>query len=574
MFLVGELIVTFRFGNDERHMKMRLLAALFVLVTALSTANAGTFYSFKAGDFSDRNNWSTTSSGAQSIPSSGAWGSNNGWDNVLIISHAMTLSGASYTQWGSSSSVTINNGGSLQRTGNLSLTGSGINITVNNGGAFDVTGTLTLDGTIISFASGSTNSTGALSLSNSGSSSLSNAGSLTVNGNVSMTGPFTNSGTVTVNGNYTQQNGGSSTTSSGTFTVTGTTSALGLIQLNPSASSSSTFTTNALTVNDNPWIVVGTNVSGCNTVITNYANLIVKTNITLTGSGDVTVNQTGRLVVFGNLTRSSGSGSLVTINCGGQAYVHGNINLGSGGGNTVTNNNNNPSTSPTGSNGSPVIGLYVNGTVTAQTTTGTVGSKADLQSNNSNFFTYIAGLSGSPLPVSLLFFKVLDQNTTSVQLAWATATELNFDYFLLERSSDGILFEETARLKGHGNSKQRRDYGFVDSQPVNGKLYYRLTSVDFDGHTETFEVVGTTFVSEKTISVSPNPVTDSRISIDLNFTPDTDSRMIITDLSGLVIGSHDVTGVHNEVNLNLNAGTYLFAFFSGEVKRVVRVVVK
>ncbi|MBK6988669.1 MAG: hypothetical protein IPH33_10790 [Bacteroidetes bacterium] len=43
-------------------------------------------------------------------------------------------------------------------------------------------------------------------------------------------------------------------------------------------------------------------------------------------------------------------------------------------------------------------------------------------------------------------------------MSWITATEINNDYFDIERSSNGIEFTAIHKMKGGGNSTQMLDY--------------------------------------------------------------------------------------------------------------------
>ncbi len=92
-------------------------------------------------------------------------------------------------------------------------------------------------------------------------------------------------------------------------------------------------------------------------------------------------------------------------------------------------------------------------------------------------------LDASTLPVELVSF-VLNKEGNSVTASWATASEINNDYFDVEVSNDGENWTSIARIKGAGNSNAINDYSFEDND-INGFeiKYYRLKQVDFDGTT-------------------------------------------------------------------------------------------
>ncbi len=501
---------------------------------------------------------------------------------TIIIKSGGTLkfTGTGTATFKSFSYLTIQSGGSLTASGTTDFINDGY-LTVQSGATAVSFSTLQIDyngtGGATSTAtinSGATVSATTVKIGNNGNAILTNAGTLNVSGSLDSSGVIKNTGTINVSVNFIQENSGNSSTSSGTMNVTDTLKALGLVQLNPGTTANSETTVGVLVVDANPWIIVGTNPGGsCSSAITHYADLIVKTNIVLTGSGDVTVNQNGRLVVFGNISKTgSGGGNLVTINCGAQTYVNGNINLGSGGGNTVTNNNT-AGSPPTGSNGSPVIGLYVNGTTTAQNTTGTVGTKSQLQSNDLPFYTYIGTLPGSPLPVTLTSFVVSGISNTVIQLTWATASELDFDHFEIEKSTDATTFSKIGQVEGHGTTSEAHTYEFEDNSPVIGKNYYRLKSVDFDGYAEIFKVVMADFVNGKTASVYPNPLVDHALHVDLNFEGSTTSITIVDSMGNLMM--HTTSNeIQTLMPVYLNPGLYVVTVANGSFKQVSRLLVK
>jgi hypothetical protein len=89
------------------------------------------------------------------------------------------------------------------------------------------------------------------------------------------------------------------------------------------------------------------------------------------------------------------------------------------------------------------------------------------------------------LPIELYSFTV---NTTNVynRIEWLTASESNNDYFIIERSADGINWEIIYKINGAGNSTSNIKYEYYDYNFINEINYYRLTQIDFNGQSETF----------------------------------------------------------------------------------------
>jgi hypothetical protein len=149
--------------------------------------------------------------------------------------------------------------------------------------------------------------------------------------------------------------------------------------------------------------------------------------------------------------------------------------------------------------------------------------------------TFTLADQNNALPITLISF-IAKAEQKSIDLKWSTASELNFDYFNLEKSSDGKDFNSIAKIKGHGTTNNRHDYSFEDNLPLIGKNYYRLTSVDFDNYQETFYVIVQDYSGEKEFEISPNP--SNGRTIDLHFNFDTkDGQVVIYDNIGSVVES-------------------------------------
>jgi len=119
-----------------------------------------------------------------------------------------------------------------------------------------------------------------------------------------------------------------------------------------------------------------------------------------------------------------------------------------------------------------------NGGTTGNTTAGTIVSASPLTSFSP--FTMASSTPNNPLPIDLIDFKA-DAREKHVDLTWRTANEINNDYFTLERSQDGLSFEELAEIDGAGNSNIELSYSYQDKNPYYGVSYYRLKQTDFDG---------------------------------------------------------------------------------------------
>ena len=119
------------------------------------------------------------------------------------------------------------------------------------------------------------------------------------------------------------------------------------------------------------------------------------------------------------------------------------------------------------------------------------------------------------LPVVFADFTARSHNGT-VQLDWTTATELNNDYFQVERSADGREFTALGKVNGNGNSETFLNYTFTDREPLTGASYYRLRQVDYDG-TEAFShIVSVKNTTPGTLTAFPTILNGTReLTLDL-----------------------------------------------------------
>ncbi|MFP4090171.1 MAG: hypothetical protein ACLFT3_07675, partial [Cyclobacteriaceae bacterium] len=106
----------------------------------------------------------------------------------------------------------------------------------------------------------------------------------------------------------------------------------------------------------------------------------------------------------------------------------------------------------------------------------------------------------NPLPVVLTDIYASAENP-HVRLNWETASEINSDFFAIERSENGLDFKEIGRIKAAGDSQSPLQYSFVDeaaAQRFEGSLFYRLRMVDFDASYEYSDIV-TVFLNDENV---------------------------------------------------------------------------
>ena len=216
----------------------------------------------------------------------------------------------------------------------------------------------------------------------------------------------------------------------------------------------------------------------------------------------ITIGSSGEVVIWGSLIAlnnlSFGLGKLtikgnLDIRNGADINIVGTVQID---GDFIADNN---TTVNIGSSGNlNVDGEYVVGNGSIMTGTGT--ATGDPCTGPDDFCIF------SPLPVKLVEFNGVRDNNV-IELIWVTASELNNDYFDIEKSDDGVNFLAIGRVDGNGTTDNRHIYHFTDYSVSEKPTYYRLNQVDFDGSNEYSKlIVVNPFLSKaENVSVYPNP---------------------------------------------------------------------
>jgi hypothetical protein len=200
-----------------------------------------------------------------------------------------------------------------------------------------------------------------------------------------------------------------------------------------------------------------------------------------------------------------------------------------------------------------------NGGTTGNSTAGTVITSAPITSFSP--ITLGSTTLSNPLPVELISFtgQVLNEN---VKLSWITASELNNDFFTLQRSVDGAEFESIAEIDGAGTKQAATEYEYIDTNPLPNLSYYRLRQTDFDKKFTYSKVIAVNVSLGDELSMHPNPVSYGT-PLTLNRKGD---YIILNNLGVTVL---KVLGV-NQIDISsLAPGVYTLRSSGGDIKRLV-----
>jgi len=160
-----------------------------------------------------------------------------------------------------------------------------------------------------------------------------------------------------------------------------------------------------------------------------------------------------------------------------------------------------------------------------------------------------------PLPVELTDYY-LTYNNEYCTINWATASERNSDYFIVEKSTDGFNYSFLDKMPAAVNSREPKKYFLTDFNPnKHGINYYRLKQFDKGNNLSKLNLIKTLNINEKNkheLKVHPNPA-NSNLLVSL---PESLLGSYITlqvfDYSGKRVLNNDLSKVISSGDYNLN----------------------
>lgn len=179
--------------------------------------------------------------------------------------------------------------------------------------------------------------------------------------------------------------------------------------------------------------------------------------------------------------------------------------------------------------------------------------------NTKSFSRFTLGSEDNPLPVELLYFnaKWKDKEFKAVELEWETATEMNSDFFIIQRSDDNTrTWEDLKIVSAAGFSNKNIYYNKIDNNPKlvsdNAFIYYRLKQVDFDNAYCFSEIVALEVpVINIKAGLYPNPA-DNILYLNIISDAEFNSILQVIDNNGKVVLNKKHTVIKGEIIKEIN----------------------
>jgi hypothetical protein len=162
------------------------------------------------------------------------------------------------------------------------------------------------------------------------------------------------------------------------------------------------------------------------------------------------------------------------------------------------------------------------------------------------------------LPVKWLSFSGRKNNKNEVELVWRVSNEINVAKYLIERSADGVNFNEISSVFSTGSQTLEKRYTHVDINPLVGSSFYKIKQIDNDNRFSYSTIVKIENKSNNKFSILPNPAhgfiqIKSNVMVQSAFLTQADGKRIsiiptqgLYNISGFSKGWYTITIVTEE----------------------------
>ena len=183
----------------------------------------------------------------------------------------------------------------------------------------------------------------------------------------------------------------------------------------------------------------------------------------------------------------------------------------------------------------------------------------DNNGNDPSFAVDDVTLSYLTLPIELISFNATEM-LDEIKIDWTTQSEINNDYFSVERSFDGKEFYALENISGAGNSTTQLTYSYNDHNLLAGARYYRLKQTDYDGNFKYSDIIPL-IVKQQTIVYNAQQYPDQLILLSHQYSFE-DLHFVLFNAAGSMITSLGSNETSNSYTIDLQSipkGMYIIA---------------
>lgn len=189
--------------------------------------------------------------------------------------------------------------------------------------------------------------------------------------------------------------------------------------------------------------------------------------------------------------------------------------------------------------------------VVSATSTVTNGTTARVGTGGQIEITYTI-----TVPVTWLNFTASRQTNGAVLLKWSTAAEWGAKDYIIQRSENGINWDNLGTVNAVGNTQQVSHYQFEDQAANNTNYHYRLEQRDLDDKMSYSKIATVRADADRLLSISPNPVINGRATLQLKKA----AEVTIYSSTGALLLKRKYNAGNNTLDLSaFSAGTYFLS---------------
>lgn len=197
--------------------------------------------------------------------------------------------------------------------------------------------------------------------------------------------------------------------------------------------------------------------------------------------------------------------------------------------------------------------------------------------SNPTFFALVYPDPALPITLKSFDARLIE---SVVELKWSTYSEMNNNYFTIERSVSGLDFDSIGFVLGAGTSHKVLNYDYTDFDPLHNVSYYRLRQTDYDGRYSYSDVVRIVNGGlQSMLNVYPNPVKSGEsLFIKVGGEHGKTTQLVISGIAGKIFfkGVVDLSSEKtlNDLNVDLECGVYFVHVVSGNSTETRKVIIR
>ncbi|MEO5572774.1 MAG: hypothetical protein ABIT08_15445 [Bacteroidia bacterium] len=163
---------------------------------------------------------------------------------------------------------------------------------------------------------------------------------------------------------------------------------------------------------------------------------------------------------------------------------------------------------------------------------------------------------------------------SKTKLSWELKGENNINYFSIERSPDGKMFETIGLVKATGNQQTQSGYSFFDKDYYDHVIYYRLKSLSNEGKEKALAGIIAVQIKDeiKEAAIYPQPYIPNMVYVDVSKINNDKIIVDATDADGQKLTNNKLDKSQNEIAVALKSsftiqkGEYtLTAFYDNHI---------